>query len=276
MNLSFPIDIEKINFSINALEAISNPHFTCSTMQVNEDDFYLDIHEVASYRVREGNEVQIFAHEKSDLASIQLFLNGSILGAILHQRAILPFHGSCFELSGKGILLCGVSGAGKSSVTAAFCQDGATFINDDITPVEINELATTIIPIKTRIKLWDDSLKKLKIKNTNFDKIRPTLDKFYIPFEKNYQKQQVLNHVFILGKHNKKDLEALELEGMTKFNVLRAQIYRKLYLKGMPKTEKVYFEQLFKLAKTVRVTQVLRPEDAPISTTMKYIKQQLT
>jgi hypothetical protein len=275
MILSFPIAIEKINFSPNALEKIPYPRFTCSTMQVNEDDFYLDVHEVASYRVRKGNIVQVFAHEKADLASVQLFLNGSVLGAVLHQRGILPFHGSCFQISGKGILLCGISGAGKSSVTAAFCQDGATFINDDITPVEINELATTIIPIKTRIKLWDDSLEKLKIQNTNLDKIRPTLEKFYLPTEKIYQKQQALNHIFIICKNHKESFESIELEGLEKFNAIRQQIYRKLYLKGMPETEKAYFKQLFKLAKTVRVTKITRPENAIITKTMEFIKQQL-
>jgi hypothetical protein len=276
MNLHFPIALENLEFSKGKLETVANPRFTCGNIQVNEDSFYLHVHEVASYHVRNGNSVEIVAHEKAALSSIKLFLNGSVLGAVLHQRAILPFHGSCFELYGKGVLLCGASGVGKSSVTAAFCQNGAVFINDDITPVKVSGSVTTIIPIKTRIKLWDDSLKKLEIKNTDFEKIRPTLDKFYLPVDKNYQKQQALNHVFILGKHNKKDFEAFELEGMAKFNALRTQIYRKIYLKGMPETEKAYFKQLFKLAKTVRVTQVLRPEETLITTTMKYIKQQLT
>jgi hypothetical protein len=62
-------------------------------------------------------------------------------------------HGSCFELDEKGILLVGSLGR-KSSITAAFCQDLSRITNDDI--VEILLRATTIIPIKTRIKLWRD------------------------------------------------------------------------------------------------------------------------
>jgi hypothetical protein len=257
MDLHFPITIENLRLSFVDLKTISNPLFSCPWMQVTEDDFYLNVAEVGSYRVQNGNSVQVYPHEKADLASVKLFLNGSVLGALLHQRALLPFHGSCFELDGKGILLCGESGAGKSSVTAAFCQDGAQFINDDITPVEITAAATTIIPIKTRIKLWDDSLEKLKIKNTRFDKIRPDVEKFYLPVEKNYKKQQTLNQIFILGIHIKEYFEAIELEGMEKFTALRNQIYREIYLKGMPETEKIYFKQLFLLAKTVRVTVIL-------------------
>lgn len=275
MILHFPIEIENIEISSVDLEKLTNPRFSCSTIQVNEDDFYLNVHEVANYRVLNGNNIQVYPHKNADTASIKLFLNGSVVGAILHQRAILPFHGSCFELDGKGILLCGVSGAGKSSVTAAFCKNGANFINDDITPVEITEKATTIIPIKTNIKLWDDSLAKLDIAATNLEKIRPRLEKFYLPVEKDFEKQQTLHHIFILGIHNKDGFDSFELEGMAKFNALRKQIYRRIYLKGMPETEKKYFKQLFLLGKNVRVTRIMRPQLVDISATMEFIKQQL-
>ncbi|WP_140485434.1 hypothetical protein [Flavobacterium sp. GSA192] len=275
MNLQFPITIEKLDFSIVDLETISNPRFSCSYMQINEDDFYLKVNEVANYRVQKGNIIKIFPHKNSDIASIKLFLNGSVLGAILHQRATLPFHGSCFEYDQKGIMICGVSGAGKSSVTAAFCKNGAQFINDDITPVEITDESTTIIPIKTKIKLWDDSLAKLDIVTNDLEKIRPSLEKFYLPVEKDFKKQQTLHHIFVLSTHTKNDFESFELEGMAKFNTLRKQIYRKIYLKGMPETEKKYFKQLFLLVKNVRVTRIVRPQLAEISTTMEYIKQQL-
>jgi hypothetical protein len=275
MNINFPVILNEFSLSTVDLEKIYNPLFACSIMQIKENDFYFNVAGVASYRAKNGNEVQIYPHKKADLASIKLFLNGSVLGAILHQRATLPFHGSCFELDRKGILLCGDSGAGKSSVTAAFCQDGAIFINDDITPVEITESATTIIPIKTRIKLWDDSIKKLEIENTEFEKIRPSLDKFYLPVKKNYQKQQRLHQIFILGIHDNDNFDAIELKGMEKFNVLREQIYRQVYLKGMPATEKTYFKQLFLLAKTVKVTRILRPQEVAIADTRTFIKQQL-
>jgi hypothetical protein len=272
MNLHFPIELKTLHLSNVELKTIPTALLSCPWMQVNQDDFYLNITDVASFSVKNGNNVQVYPHEKADLESVKLFLNGSVLGAVLHQRATLPFHGSCFELDEKGILLCGESGAGKSSITAAFCQDGAEFINDDI--VELL-LYTTIIPIKTRIKLWEDSLEKLKIKNTDFDKIRSDVEKFYLPVEKHYQKQQILHHIFILAKHSNDGFAAIELQGMEKFNALRKQIYREIYLKGMPETEKIYFKQLFLLAKTVRVTAITRPQKSDIEDTMEFIKRQL-
>jgi len=79
----------------------------------------------------DGNLVQVYPNPESDELSVNLFLNGSVLGVLLHQRGILLFHGNSFMLDGKGMLLCDHSGLGKSSFTAAFCQNGATIINDD-------------------------------------------------------------------------------------------------------------------------------------------------
>nr|WP_321487015.1 hypothetical protein [uncultured Draconibacterium sp.] len=70
-------------------------------------------------------------------------------------------------------MICGRSGVGKSSVTAAFCQNGAKYINDDISSMKIDSSKTVILPYKTRIRLWDDTLEKLEIENNELEKIRP-------------------------------------------------------------------------------------------------------
>ncbi|NTW33695.1 MAG: hypothetical protein HGB12_13925 [Bacteroidetes bacterium] len=271
----FPIDIDCIEYSSDELESLTNPLFSRPHLQVDEQEFFLRVYNVASYRVRNGNQVDIHPYKDADVSSVNLFLNGSVLGAILHQQCLLPFHGSSFEYKGKGIIICGHSGTGKSSVTAAFCQNGGRFINDDITPVRNSASATTIIPIKTRIKLWDDSLCKLKIENDNFDKIRPALDKFYLPTQETFRAEQHLDHIFVLCKHQTNEFVANELSGMEKYNILRNQIYRKVYLKGMPETGKLYFKQLLQLAGNIKVTKILRPQICDIYDTMNCIKKDL-
>ena len=48
-----------------------------------------------------------------------------------------------------------------------------------------------------------------------------------------------------------------------------------MYLRGMPQTEKNYFQQLVKLAGSVDIIQVLRPKISDICTTMDFIRKQL-
>ncbi len=249
---------------------LSRPHF-----KINETDFFLEVKDVARYRVQNGETIQVSPCKNADKASVNLFLEGSTLGALLHQRKMLPFHGSSFVFNNNGITICGHSGAGKSSVTAAFCQHGAKLINDDITPVIVSNEGTKIYPVKTRIKLWDDALEKLKIKEEGLQRIRPELNKFYLPEKREKSFNQTLNQIFILSSYNKEEYIAAELKGIEKYNALRKQIYRKVYLKGMPETEKIYFKQLFLLAKNIKVTTIVRPQKCDIYETMRFIEKEI-
>ncbi|MDP4203103.1 MAG: hypothetical protein Q8861_10430 [Bacteroidota bacterium] len=275
MDLCFPIDVIQIAIQEEVTGKILNSLYTTPILQINETDFWLTVDKVAIYRVQNGHKITVFPVSDIDAASIQLFLNGSAFGAVLHQRGIIPFHGCSFELNQKGIIICGYSGAGKSSVTAAFCQQEARFINDDITPVTIDESGIWIMPIRTRIKLWDDALTALSIGVENLEKIRPSMQKFYVPVENNCQDKLQLNTLIVLGVHDNDRYEVVKPVGMEKFNLLRSHIYRKIYLKGMPKAERNLFSQLLKLSQSVEILHVLRPQTSSIHATMEFIREQL-
>src|SRR5438270_68430 len=58
------------------------------------------------------------------------FLESSAMCHIAN-RFTTPIHAACVELDGRGVLLCGDSGAGKSSLAYACAQAGWTYISDD-------------------------------------------------------------------------------------------------------------------------------------------------
>ena len=275
MVLNFPLEASVIKFSTAIFPPIVDPLLSLRHIQLNEERFLLHVRNVASYLVEHGEQITVYPHKDADNDSVNLFLNGSVLGALLHQRAMLPFHGSTFNYNGTIVMICGNSGSGKSSVTAAFCQNGARFINDDITPVRITQTETRVIPIRTRIKLWEDSLRSLKINHEKLDKIRPSIAKFYIPSQEIYPHEDVLNHLIVLRSNEQGNFQTKEFKGMDKYNLLRHQIYRKSYLKGMPETEKTYFKQLLQMGQNVRVTQVIRPQHCNIYDLMEYIKTEI-
>lgn len=275
MALIFPIEGVTIKYLHRSFKYPTSALIKRQLFQVSEEEFYIHVLNVAQFFTRNGKKIWIKPSEGADERSIQLFLSGSVLGAVLHQRLLLPFHGSSFEYKGKGVIICGNSGVGKSFLTAAFCRNGAHFINDDITPCRITESGTFLVPIKSRIKLWDDSLQKLHIGNEGLEKIRPMLDKYYLPSGEIFPSEQRLDHLIILAKHNKDEFAVNEFTGMNKYNVLRKQIYRRVYLEGMPETEKKYFKQLFQLASKVRVTLVMRPQICDIYDTMKCIRKEI-
>lgn len=50
----------------------------------------------------------------------------------LHTNHLTPIHAACVSLNGRGILFCGESEAGKSSLAYACARSGWTFITDDL------------------------------------------------------------------------------------------------------------------------------------------------
>jgi hypothetical protein len=58
------------------------------------------------------------------------FLEGPIL-SLVNNRYMTPLHAACVQREGHGVLLCGDSGAGKSSLSYACALRGWTFIADD-------------------------------------------------------------------------------------------------------------------------------------------------
>ena len=273
MNLQFQTKVSKIK--VQEIKQPENCIFSRPNFRVSETEFYLNIKNVAYYLVQNGEKILISPYENADEESINLYLEGSALGALLHQQGNLPFHGSSFLCNGKGIMICGNSGTGKSSVTAAFCQNNAIYVNDDISPVSASGSQVSILPVKTRIKLWDDALDKLNISSDKLNRIRPEMEKFYLTFDKRATTPQTLDYIFILGTHNKNEFKVNELSGMDKYNALRKQVYRKIYLKGMPVTEKKYFAQLFTIAKLVKVIVVTRPQKCDIQETMRIIEKEI-
>jgi hypothetical protein len=60
------------------------------------------------------------------------FLDASAMSHIA-TRFVTPIHGACVSLDGHGVLLCGDSGAGKSSLSYACARAGWTYTTDDAT-----------------------------------------------------------------------------------------------------------------------------------------------
>jgi hypothetical protein len=275
MNADFPISNVVVRYTRKNIETLNMPKLTYPGFQVNENEFFMEVDMVAQYLVKNGKEVFIYPLAQADSASVSLFLAGSVFGAFLHQQCLLSLHASSFSYNGKGVVICGRSGVGKSSVVAAFCQCGGVFINDDINPLQISDDKTTIIPIKTRLKLWDDTLDKLKIQNIHLERIRPSIEKFYLSGNGPVVKEQKLDHLFILDIHDKNEYGITELTGLKKYNAIRNQIYRKIYLKGMRETEKIYFKQLLNLSRQITVKRITRPRICDINDTMEFIRKEI-
>jgi hypothetical protein len=64
-------------------------------------------------------------------AALRYYFLEAMVYVMLAQLHLTPLHAACVALNDRGILLCGESGAGKSSLAFACARQGWTFVSDD-------------------------------------------------------------------------------------------------------------------------------------------------
>jgi hypothetical protein len=274
VNLRFPISDVKIEIT-TIKKLVASPLYDDGFFRLNQNEFSMDVEEVASFYACDGNYISLVIDPKATKANIELYLNGSVYGAILHQRKIMPMHGSCFVHNNQGIMLCGESGAGKSSLTAAFVLDGNEFLTDDVTAILFSNNEPFIWTMSDRIKLWEDSLLQLNQNKEGLDRIDPETEKFYYPISSYKESTFILNHIFLIEIHDKPEIVFQDITGAEKVTALRTEIYRWEYLLGMPENELYYFKNLVEMSKSIKVTKLFRPNNIAIQQTKNTLKEYL-
>lgn len=190
------------------------------------------------------------------MQSVCLYLLGSCIGAILHQRSQLVIHGNAIVIDGKAIIVAGPSGIGKSTLAAAFHARGYQILADDLAVInELNE----VLPSYPQIKLWEDSAEKLKINHEQLDRIRLQVRKYEYPILEGYCDQPVpVAAVFILHSHNKDNFEVEHIKGLEKYTPLKNNTYRTGYIKGMNVAPQ-FFARCGQFANSIELAHITRP-----------------
>lgn len=275
MKPRFPLSDVTVR-KVKTTRKVEKPDYADNLWQMNQTEFAMQVEGVGNFYACNGKEVEYSPEPGAATRTIELYLNGSVYGAILHQRQILPLHGSSFIYNGKGILVCGESGAGKSALVADFCLRGYEFLTDDVTPVIIEDGKPYILPLSDRLKLWDNTLQQLAIDRNGLEKIDNETEKFYYHIKRSAKDSIRMEMVFILEVDNVSGIEFTEIKGADKFLKIRNEIYRLEYLQGMKKNEITFFRQISSFCNNLKIFHVRRPENIEISRLGSDIKDFLS
>jgi hypothetical protein len=80
-----------------------------------------------------------------------------VVGIFGASIGVLPLHAACLSVGGRGLLIAGASGAGKSNLSLALAQDGADFISDDWTYLTYEDGELSAHGLSAPIKLLPDA-----------------------------------------------------------------------------------------------------------------------
>lgn len=241
--------------------SLENPLNNGILFQATENEFLLKILNLGRIYVQNGDTITIERINDTSWNEFSAFILGTVFGALLHQRRLLPLHGSSVVYKKKGLIFAGTSGSGKSTLAAAFISKGARLLADDISLISFNGGKPEIIPAFPGMKIWEDSLKHLGENPGKFRPIREDLKKYLYPVEKYHDQEIAVDHIFIISSHNLETFEIKDIQGIEKFNVLKNNTY---FFRGMNKTgilEK-HFQMCNLLAQQVPVSHVTRPNSS--------------
>lgn len=114
---------------------------------------------VARYLIRSGCSILVEAISGTPARNVRLYLLGSAMGILLHQRGLLPLHANAVEVDAGAIAFLGPSGAGKSTLAMTFHDRGFRVIADDICAIRMTgQEAASVVPGLPRIRLWQEAL----------------------------------------------------------------------------------------------------------------------
>lgn len=227
--------------------------------QANRNEFLFRLKTVGAYLVTDGTDIIVQQLNNSSLKDLNLFLLGSAIGAIIHQRGLLPIHGSTVVKNGKAIIISGVSGAGKSSIAATLINRGYELLADDISVLESKKNTLLVQPGIPHIKLWQDVIEKMKDNPENYEKVRDQLKKYRKPVLNAFLNTPAPpEKMIILNSKNLPGFSHEYINGFEKFNAIKNHTYRYRFVESMDRISD-HFSMANQLANAVDIIKLNRP-----------------
>jgi len=219
---------------------------------------------ICSYYVKEGKEITIELQDDADEKSVRLFLLTNAMAALLHQRNKVALHAGAVVTNDGLIIICGDSGAGKSTTISALQQKGYKVFADDVVVLEEDAQGKVIaFASYPTIKLWEDSLEKLGVGElTEEAKLREHVAKYKLHFHEEFTREPLpVNRVFVLKKNETLSAPTIHpLSGVQAFTELYSNLYRTSLMNSLEKRN-LLFNSISGLAGKIPVQQIERPTE---------------
>jgi hypothetical protein len=261
----------------NTPETLENPTDERVTYQAKEGEFlmYFKFNPVRFY-IKNGNSITIETGDSEDWDFVRLFLLAPVVGALLHQRRVIPLHAGGVVIEGEAVLFSGHSGAGKSTTTAAFKEKGYQLMADDVAVIHNNEMGSPIVePGVPFVKLWKESFEVLEKEVPTEGRIREKIEKYFVPIEDIAPSALPIKRIYILEKSNLvTEPQIKNLSSIETVHQLRLGTYRYYFLIGLG-GENEHFKMAFNLGSRGMVKHLIRPEVYPVDKLIEFIEADL-
>jgi hypothetical protein len=246
--------------SEGVIPAGGSPVADVPELQLAGDAAIFDFPGAGRVLIRGGREVMVEKAPGADMALLRLYLFGSVMGMICHQRGLLALHASAVAIGGRAVAFTGQSGAGKSTLAAHCLAAGARLVADDLLVLSFERDGVFAHPGMPNVKLWRDALTVL---GRGTDGLSPDwwrADKFHMPAA-DVGAPIPLTRLHVLDVDSAAgDGETERLQGRAAASSLIANTFRVEYLDAAHRRDS-HFRDCMRLASALEVVRFRRAGD---------------
>lgn len=241
-------------------DELPDPLGASAVHQVNAESLLLRVAGVGRYLVRNGREIVVDPDESATPHDLRVYLLGTCMGALLHQRGFLVLHASGVTSHGGCLLFTGDSGAGKSTLLAEFLRRGHKMLVDDVCAIRFDSSGRPlVVPSYPRTRLWADAAERLSVDTSDLQRTKSSWDKFERQVPDQFSDREApITHLFHLAGTVGGDFSFVRLESIDSFRTLVENTYRGVLLDGMDLRPQ-HFELASRAASKIDITRVTRP-----------------
>jgi hypothetical protein len=215
---------------------------------------------IGRFLISDGREIVVDPHPDASARTVCLFLLGSALGMLCHQRGLLPLHANAIVSGKAAYAFAGASGAGKSTLAAEFERRGYRLLADDVCMVDLDPDGTAWAwPGIPSLKLWADAADRFGHDCARLERVLDDAAKFHVPAAPAAGSGPApLRRLYILERAGEGCPPGIRrLIGHEAMAAVMAQTYRGAYLEPMGLGER-HFRQCAEMLSAVRVYAATR------------------
>lgn len=203
--------------------------------QVSPGQLLLKVPAAARYLVSAGEQILVEPAPGASDTEVRLYLLGSALAGLLHQRGMLPIQGSAIATPRGAAIFAGPSGHGKSTLAWELNRRGYPLVSDDVAVIDLDRGRPVVHPAYPKLNRWVDS--------TQTPSAASALPLFA---------------VYILDVAHTSAPAITRLTGLETLQALTVNTYRRQFLDGLG-TRSSHFRLVSAAASGLRACRVARP-----------------
>lgn len=259
--------IDDVNSIINSGNAKRGPNGELPTRYVKWENGSLlaCVLGIGCFRVSGAKLIEYHPISPAGEALFHQWMLAFAITVILIQRYEVVLHGAGLLVPGTddAIVVCGESGAGKSTISDALLNKGLLFVSDDSIRLSMIDGEAKVIGSYMQRRLCTDV-----VDNGDYDKSElslyseGTVKKYMKIMEGQYYGNvpHKLKDIFVLYKYDGDEVKILEVTGADKVKEIMSQLYKVSVYAGLDNKTAIYMKAI-SIASKIRVYRVYRPNE---------------